>query len=138
MPSRMILPIAVLFLQISAIPENSALTTVKAAAEVTPTTGEGIAKADGSSPHLSGPAGPAQVLSTSGARASDGLVTLSDASSGRSPAGAVRLSAAAPLSKAASPQKSHRRESIALGIPQHTTALFYASSTSQALSTRNA
>jgi hypothetical protein len=134
----MILPIAVLFLQISAIAENSALTTVKAAAEVTPTTAEGIAKADGSSPHLSGPAGPAQALSTSGARASDGLVTLSDASSGRSPVGAVRLSAAASLSKAASSEKSHRSEWIALGIAQHSAAAFDAWSTRRALSTGNA
>jgi hypothetical protein len=42
------------------------------------------------------------------------------------------------LSKAASPEKSHRREWIALGIAQHSAAAFDAWSTRRALSTGNA
>jgi len=139
----MILPIALLLLQIAPIPENSTSVVPRATAGINRVAlADGAAKAaDGSAPGPSDPAGAAEAPSTPESREAGDAAPVPGAVSGKAFAGAVPLSAAVSLSKSTPHERretSHRREWIALGIVQHSAAAFDAWSTRRALSSGNA
>jgi len=140
---KMILTIAVLLLQIPAIPQDSISRVSRALAEVTPAAvSEASAKPDTSALAVSSDrTEAANPPPTSKFRVSEELPPVSDASSAEASAAPASLSEPVSVSKFRLQDRSEkvrRREWLALTIAQHSAAAFDAWSTRQALSSGEA